>query len=74
VDRELIFTIPGYFTLTRRSLVSGQFATYETISSWGYLFAAGLGNVEHTITVSKSTKLNFSINADIWKRPTLVHA
>ncbi|KAJ5140727.1 Esterase SGNH hydrolase-type subgroup [Penicillium atrosanguineum] len=32
------------------SLAGGQFATYETISSWGYLFAAGLGNAEHTIT------------------------
>ncbi|KAJ5888721.1 CAZyme family CE2 [Penicillium taxi] len=32
------------------SIVSGQYATYETLSAWGYLFAAGLGNVEHTIT------------------------
>lgn len=42
----------GYRALTRRSLAAGQFATYETISSWGYLFAAGLGNAEHTLTVS----------------------
>jgi hypothetical protein len=33
------------------SLASGQYGTYETLSSWAYLFVAGLGNVEHTITV-----------------------
>jgi hypothetical protein len=38
--------------LSYNSLVGGQFATYETLSSWGYLFAAGLGNAEHTITVN----------------------
>ncbi|KAJ9289391.1 CAZyme family CE2 [Paecilomyces variotii] len=32
------------------SVVSGQFATYETLSSWAFLYAAGLGNVEYTIT------------------------
>ncbi|OOQ88723.1 acetylxylan esterase [Penicillium brasilianum] len=32
------------------SIASGQYGTYETISSWAYLFVAGLGNVEHTIT------------------------
>ncbi|GLI78736.1 hypothetical protein PoHVEF18_007057 [Penicillium ochrochloron] len=32
------------------SLASGQYGTYETLSSWAYLFVAGLGNVEHTIT------------------------
>ncbi|KAL4798472.1 SGNH hydrolase-type esterase domain-containing protein [Aspergillus venezuelensis] len=32
------------------SLSSGDFATYEGLSSWAYLFAAGLGNVEYSIT------------------------
>ncbi|CAG8135257.1 unnamed protein product [Penicillium salamii] len=32
------------------SLASGQFATYETLSSWSFLFANGLGNVEYGIT------------------------
>ncbi|KAL3480881.1 SGNH hydrolase-type esterase domain-containing protein [Aspergillus californicus] len=32
------------------SLSSGDFATYEGLSSWAYLFAAGLGNVEYHIT------------------------
>lgn len=45
--------------LTIRSVVSGQFATYETLSSWAFLYAAGLGNVEYTITVSSTLPLNF---------------
>ncbi|KAL2839831.1 SGNH hydrolase-type esterase domain-containing protein [Aspergillus pseudoustus] len=32
------------------SLSAGQYATYEGISSWSYLFAAGLGNVEYHLT------------------------
>ncbi|KAL4888512.1 SGNH hydrolase-type esterase domain-containing protein [Aspergillus ambiguus] len=32
------------------SLASGQFATYEAISGWAFLFAEGLGNAEYTIT------------------------
>ncbi|KAJ5621322.1 Esterase SGNH hydrolase-type subgroup [Penicillium herquei] len=32
------------------SIASGQYASYETLSSWAYLFVAGLGNVEHTLT------------------------
>ncbi|KAE8153619.1 SGNH hydrolase-type esterase domain-containing protein [Aspergillus avenaceus] len=32
------------------SLASGQYATYEGLASWGFNFAAGLGNVEYTIT------------------------
>ncbi|KAE8389676.1 SGNH hydrolase-type esterase domain-containing protein [Aspergillus alliaceus] len=32
------------------SLASGQYATYEGLASWGFDFAAGLGNVEYTIT------------------------
>lgn len=32
------------------SLASGQFATYEALSGWAYLFAEGLGNAEYTIT------------------------
>lgn len=34
------------------SLASGQYATYETLSSWSFLFANGLGNVEYGISVS----------------------
>ncbi|GFF30142.1 hypothetical protein IFM58399_02489 [Aspergillus lentulus] len=33
------------------SLSSGDYATYEGLSSWAYDFAAGLGNVEYSITV-----------------------
>ncbi|KAH1980074.1 hypothetical protein KXW88_006918 [Aspergillus fumigatus] len=32
------------------SLSSGDFATYEGLSSWAYDFAAGLGNVDYSIT------------------------
>ncbi|PLN86889.1 GDSL-like lipase/acylhydrolase domain protein [Aspergillus taichungensis] len=32
------------------SLSSGQYGTYEGLSSWAYTFAAGLGNVEYSIT------------------------
>jgi hypothetical protein len=32
-------------------LSSGDYATYEGLSSWAYDFAAGLGNVEYSITV-----------------------
>ncbi|KAL4808046.1 SGNH hydrolase-type esterase domain-containing protein [Aspergillus unguis] len=32
------------------SLSSGDYATYEGLSSWAYLFAAGLGNVEYSLT------------------------
>ncbi|KAA8644409.1 hypothetical protein EYZ11_002789 [Aspergillus tanneri] len=32
------------------SLASGQYGTYETLSSWSWLYGAGLGNVEFTIT------------------------
>ncbi|KAJ5668976.1 Esterase SGNH hydrolase-type subgroup [Penicillium macrosclerotiorum] len=32
------------------SVVSGQYATYETLSSWAWLFVSGLGNVESTIS------------------------
>ncbi|KAJ5805959.1 Esterase SGNH hydrolase-type subgroup [Penicillium pulvis] len=32
------------------SIASGQYGSYETLSSWAYLFVAGLGNVEHTLT------------------------
>ncbi|KAL4805360.1 SGNH hydrolase-type esterase domain-containing protein [Aspergillus unguis] len=32
------------------SLTGGQYATYETISSWSFLYAQGLGNVEFGIT------------------------
>jgi hypothetical protein len=39
------------------SLASGQYGTYETISSWAWLFVAGLGNVESTITVGTQKPL-----------------
>ncbi|KAL4913968.1 SGNH hydrolase-type esterase domain-containing protein [Aspergillus aurantiobrunneus] len=32
------------------SLTGGQYATYETISSWSFIYAQGLGNVEFGIT------------------------
>ncbi|PKY05706.1 acetylxylan esterase [Aspergillus campestris IBT 28561] len=32
------------------SLASGQYGTYEGLSSWAFAFAAGLGNVEYSIT------------------------
>ncbi|KAK1142612.1 hypothetical protein N8T08_007416 [Aspergillus melleus] len=35
---------------TKAFELRGQYATYEGLSSWGYNFAAGLGDVEYTIT------------------------
>ncbi|KAL3454231.1 SGNH hydrolase-type esterase domain-containing protein [Aspergillus insuetus] len=32
------------------SLTGGQYATYETLSSWAFVYAQGLGNVEFGIT------------------------
>ncbi|PWY75458.1 acetylxylan esterase [Aspergillus heteromorphus CBS 117.55] len=32
------------------SFASGQYATYEGLSAWAYSFAAGLGDVEYSIT------------------------
>ncbi|KAL4884840.1 SGNH hydrolase-type esterase domain-containing protein [Aspergillus karnatakaensis] len=32
------------------SITGGQYATYETISSWAFIYAQGLGNVEFGIT------------------------
>ncbi|KKK22393.1 hypothetical protein ARAM_002234 [Aspergillus rambellii] len=32
------------------SITGGQYATYETLSSWAFIYAAGLGNVEFGIT------------------------
>ncbi|GES59898.1 GDSL-like lipase/acylhydrolase domain protein [Aspergillus terreus] len=32
------------------SLAAGQYATYEGLASWAFNFAAGLGNVEYSIT------------------------
>ncbi|KAL4945644.1 hypothetical protein BDV06DRAFT_184426 [Aspergillus oleicola] len=32
------------------SLTGGQYATYETLSSWSFIYAQGLGNVEFGIT------------------------
>ncbi|KAI2688571.1 CAZyme family CE2 [Penicillium roqueforti] len=43
-------TFPKRVEIIGGSLASGQFATYETISSWSFLFANGLGNVEYGIT------------------------
>ncbi|KAJ5151143.1 Esterase SGNH hydrolase-type subgroup [Penicillium canariense] len=51
-DAEL--TVPPRFKkkveIIGGSLATGQYGTYETISGWAFLFAAGLGNVEHSIT------------------------
>jgi hypothetical protein len=41
----------SFIYIDERSLSSGDYATYEGLSSWAYLFAAGLGNVEYSITV-----------------------
>jgi hypothetical protein len=53
-----IFFFYSLGPLTLQSLASGQFGTYETISSWAFLYAAGLGNVEYSITVSFILPLN----------------
>lgn len=49
---DIPFFFYGLSPLIFESLTSGQYATYETISSWSFLYAAGLGNVEYGITVS----------------------
>ncbi|CAP91491.1 Pc13g04220 [Penicillium rubens Wisconsin 54-1255] len=54
VAKDAVLTKPPTFEkrveIIGGSLASGQFATYETISSWSFLFANGLGNVEYGIT------------------------
>ncbi|KAL4926379.1 SGNH/GDSL hydrolase family protein [Aspergillus undulatus] len=48
------------------SLSSGDFATYEGLSSWAYLFAAGLGNVEYSITAYPGICLH---DQECWGNP-----
>ncbi|KAG0161577.1 hypothetical protein PDIDSM_9111 [Penicillium digitatum] len=54
VANDAVLTKPPTFKkrveIIGGSLASGQFATYETLSSWSFLFANGLGNVEYGIT------------------------
>ncbi|KAJ5977586.1 Esterase SGNH hydrolase-type subgroup [Penicillium viridicatum] len=54
VANDAVLTKPPTFEkrveIIGGSLASGQFATYETLSSWSFLFANGLGNVEYGIT------------------------
>ncbi|KAL2862828.1 SGNH/GDSL hydrolase family protein [Aspergillus lucknowensis] len=48
------------------SLSSGDFATYEGLSSWAYLFAAGLGNVEYHLTAYPGVCLH---DQNCWGNP-----
>ncbi|KAL4908621.1 hypothetical protein BDW74DRAFT_175304 [Aspergillus multicolor] len=48
------------------SLSSGDYATYEGLSSWAYLFAAGLGNVEYHLTAYPGICLH---DQDCWGNP-----
>ncbi|OJJ54272.1 hypothetical protein ASPSYDRAFT_50320 [Aspergillus sydowii CBS 593.65] len=48
------------------SLSSGDFATYEGLSSWAYLFAAGLGNVEYHLTAYPGICL---VDQNCWGNP-----
>ncbi|KAL4983319.1 SGNH hydrolase-type esterase domain-containing protein [Aspergillus falconensis] len=48
------------------SLSSGDFATYEGLSSWAYLFAAGLGNVEYHLTAYPGICLH---DQECWGNP-----
>ncbi|KAL4999953.1 SGNH hydrolase-type esterase domain-containing protein [Aspergillus recurvatus] len=48
------------------SLSSGDFATYEGLSSWAYLFAAGLGNVEYHLTAYPGICLH---DQECWSNP-----
>ncbi|KAL4890162.1 acetylxylan esterase [Aspergillus ambiguus] len=54
VDKDAQLVQPAQFNRTVEiigdSLAAGQYATYEGLSSWGFNFAAGLGNVEYSIT------------------------
>ncbi|TQB72603.1 hypothetical protein MPDQ_006736 [Monascus purpureus] len=54
VAGDALLTVPPTFPkkveIIGGSLASGQFATYETLSSWAHQYVAGLGNVEYTIT------------------------
>ncbi|OOF91404.1 hypothetical protein ASPCADRAFT_518627 [Aspergillus carbonarius ITEM 5010] len=50
---EELVTVPAYnktVEIIGDSFASGQYATYEGLSSWAYNFAAGLGDVEYSIT------------------------
>ncbi|PYH99778.1 acetylxylan esterase [Aspergillus ellipticus CBS 707.79] len=51
-DAELV-VVPEYnktVEIIGDSFASGQYATYEGLSAWAYNFAAGLGDVEYSIT------------------------
>ncbi|XRM45749.1 hypothetical protein ABZX51_008823 [Aspergillus tubingensis] len=51
-DSQLI-TVPQYsktVEIIGDSFASGQYGTYEGLSSWAYNYAAGLGDVEYSIT------------------------
>lgn len=60
--------------LTLYSLASGQYGTYETISSWAFLFGAGLGNVEFGITVSLTQEAQSHMLIHFSFRPILEYA
>ncbi|GAB1200401.1 hypothetical protein APSETT444_009773 [Aspergillus pseudonomiae] len=47
---EMRVQIDGVSVASDARLASGQYATYEGLASWGFNFAAGLGNAEYTIT------------------------
>ncbi|KAE8369228.1 SGNH hydrolase-type esterase domain-containing protein [Aspergillus caelatus] len=54
------------------SLASGQYATYEGLASWGFNFAAGLGNAEYTITTyqwSRASDVGDRANAAFGDKP-----
>ncbi|KAE8311066.1 SGNH hydrolase-type esterase domain-containing protein [Aspergillus transmontanensis] len=54
------------------SLASGQYATYEGLASWGFNFAAGLGNAEYTITTyqwSRASDVGDRANAAFGDEP-----
>ncbi|SPB42536.1 unnamed protein product [Aspergillus niger] len=51
-DSQLV-TVPQYnktVEIIGDSFASGQYGTYEGLSSWAYNYAAGLGDVEYSIT------------------------
>ncbi|KAL5362409.1 acetylxylan esterase [Aspergillus floccosus] len=54
VDKDAQLARPAEFNKTVEiigdSLSAGQYATYEGLASWAFNFAAGLGNVEYSIT------------------------
>lgn len=59
-------TYPRHIEIIGDSLSSGQYASYEAISSWAYLTAAGFGDTEFAITAYPGI---CAADKDCWGNP-----